>query len=83
MVKNLPANAGDKRDTGSTTGLGRSLGGGAGQPTPVFCLENSMDRRAWQSKVLGTAKSQTSIRKSEYIRRMTRRCLRLPRAVLT
>ena len=36
VVKNLPANAGDKRDTGSTTGLGRSLGGGAGQPTPVF-----------------------------------------------
>ena len=29
-VKNLPANAGDIRDTGSVHGLGRSLGGGLG-----------------------------------------------------
>jgi len=28
VVKNLPANAGDKRDTGSNPGYGRSLGGG-------------------------------------------------------
>ena len=28
MVKNLPANAGDGRDAGSISGLGRSPGGG-------------------------------------------------------
>ena len=32
MVKNLPANAGDLRDAGSILGLGRSSGGGHGNP---------------------------------------------------
>ena len=32
VVKNLPANAGDTRDTGSVPGLGRSPGGGNGNP---------------------------------------------------
>ena len=32
MVKNLPASAGDTRDTGSIPGLGRSPGGGNGNP---------------------------------------------------
>ena len=36
VVKNLPANAGDIRDAGSITGLGRSPGGGKWQPPPVF-----------------------------------------------
>ena len=36
MVKNLPANAGDARDAGLIPGLGRSPGGGNGNPTPVF-----------------------------------------------
>ena len=32
VVKNLPANARDKRDTGSIPGSGRSPGGGHGNP---------------------------------------------------
>ena len=32
VVKNLPANAGDARDTGSIPGLGRFPGGGNGNP---------------------------------------------------
>ena len=36
VVKNLPANAGDVRDTGSIPGLRRSPGGGHGNPTPVI-----------------------------------------------
>ena len=32
VVKNLPADAGDVRDTGSVPGLGRSPGGGHGNP---------------------------------------------------
>ena len=36
MVKNLPANAEAEGDTGSILGLGRSSGGGNGNPTPVF-----------------------------------------------
>ena len=36
MVKNLPANAGDVKDTGSVPGSGRSPGGGHGSSTPVF-----------------------------------------------
>ena len=43
MVKNLPANAGD---AGSTSGLGRSPGGGHVNPLQYPCLENPMDRGA-------------------------------------
>ena len=46
VVKNLPANAGDARHMGSIPGLGRSPGGGSGNPLQYFYLENSMDRGA-------------------------------------
>ena len=50
-VKSLPANAGDIRDTGSISGSGRSPGGGNGNPLQYSCLENPMDRGAWQAIV--------------------------------
>ena len=59
MVKNLPANAGDIRDVGLMPGLGRSPGGGNGNPLQYSCLENSMDRGAWRAAAHGVAKSQT------------------------
>ena len=59
MVRNLPADVGDARDTGSIPGLGRSHGGGNGNPFQSSCLENSMDRAARQAAVPGVAKSQT------------------------
>ena len=46
VVKNLSANAGDVRDTGSIPGLGRSPGGGNGNPLQYSCLKNPMDRAA-------------------------------------
>ena len=61
VVKNLPANAGDARDTGWIPGLGRSPGGGNGNLLPHSCLENTMDRGAWQAAVHGVAKSQTQV----------------------
>ena len=45
MVKNPPANAGDTRDVGLITGLGRSPGEGNGYRLQYSCLENPMDRR--------------------------------------
>ena len=42
-VKNLPAIAGDTRDAGSIPGLGRSPGGGHGNPLQYSCLGNSME----------------------------------------
>ena len=48
VVKNPPANAKGARDTGSIPGLGRSPGGGNGNPLQYSCLENSMDRGAWR-----------------------------------
>ena len=48
VVKNPPANAGDKRDVNSIPGLGRSPEGGHGNPLQFSCLENPMDRGAWQ-----------------------------------
>ena len=61
-VKNLHANAGDLRDTrdmGSILGLGRSPGGWHGNPLQHSCLENPMDRGAWQATVHRVTKSQT------------------------
>ena len=52
VVKNLPANAGD---LSSIPGLGRSLGEGHGNSLQYSCLENSMDRGAWQATVHGIA----------------------------
>ena len=51
MVKNLSANAVDIRDVGLILGLGRSSGGGTGNPLQYSCLENPMDRGAWQATV--------------------------------
>ena len=48
MVKDPPANAGDIRDMGSNPGLGRSPGGGHGNPLYYSCMENPMDREVWQ-----------------------------------
>ena len=49
VVKNPPANAGEVGDAGSIPGLGRSLGGGNGNPLQYSCLRNPMDRGAWQA----------------------------------
>ena len=43
MGKNLPANAGDIRDTGSIPGSGRSPGGGHDNPLQYSYLENPME----------------------------------------
>ena len=51
MVKNLPANAGDIRDTGSIPGSGRSPGGRHGNPLQYSCLENPIDRGIWLATV--------------------------------
>ena len=59
MVKNLPVNAGDLRDTGSILRSGRSPGEGNGNPLQYSCLENSMDRGVLWAIVHGVAKSQT------------------------
>ena len=59
VVKNLPANAGDARDTGLIPGWGRSPGGGNGNLLQDSCLKNPMDRRAWRATVHGVAKSWT------------------------
>ena len=61
VVKNLPANAGDAADAGLIPVLGRSPGGGNGNPLWHLCLENPMDRGAWQATVHGVAKSQTRL----------------------
>jgi len=43
VVKKVPTKAGDIRDVGFIPGLGRTLGGGHGNPLQYSCLENSMD----------------------------------------
>ena len=59
MVKNQPANAGDIRDVSSVLGSGRFPAGGHGNPLQYSCLENPMDRGAWQAH--GVTHSQTQL----------------------
>jgi len=59
VVKNLPANTEDIRDTGSIPGSGRSPGEGNANPVQYSCLENPMDRGAWRAIVHGVGKSRT------------------------
>ena len=54
--KESTCNAGD---LGSILGLGRSPGGGNGNPLQYSCLENSMDRTTWQATVYGVTKCLT------------------------
>ena len=63
MVKNLPASAGDIRDSGSIPWVGKMPWRRAWQPTPVYCLENPMDEGAWWVKVLGVTKSRTQLKR--------------------
>ena len=62
VVKNLPANADNLRDTASIPGSGRSPGGGYGNPLQYSCLENPMGRRAWWATVCRVAKSRTQLK---------------------
>ena len=62
MVKNLPANTGDSGDVGLIPGLGRSPGGGNGNPLQVFLPGKSHGEKSlagyspWGHKELDTAK---------------------------
>ena len=51
MVKSVPANEGDTGDSGSIPGLGRSPGGGHGNPLQYSGPENLMDRGIWWATV--------------------------------
>ena len=53
VIKNLPAIAGDP---GLILGLGRSPGEGNDNPLQYSCLENSMDKGAWQTTILEVTK---------------------------
>ena len=59
VVKNLPANAGGVRNTGSIQGSGRFPGGGNENLFQYSCLKNPMDREAWWATVHRVAQSQT------------------------
>ena len=78
-LKNPPGIAGDAGDTILIPGLGRSSGGGDGNPLQYSCLENSVDRGACWATVHGLAESQTWL--SNWSRMHTRvfvKCMNLP-----
>ena len=61
VVKNPPA-SGEVRDSGSVSGSGRSPGGGHGNPLQHSCLENHIDKEAWQASVCRVAKNRTQLK---------------------
>ena len=63
VVDNLPSNAGDVRDASLIPGSGRSPGGGHDSPLQDSCLENPMDRGAWQATVHRVTKSWTQLKR--------------------
>ena len=64
MYTDFPGGSGGKvsvynvGDPGSIPGLGRSPGEGNDNPLQYYCLENPMDRGAWQATVHGVPKSR-------------------------
>ena len=64
LAKSLPGGSVGKEsacnagDTGLVPGLGRSPGGGHGNPLQYFCLENPMNRGAWWATVQAATKEQ-------------------------
>ena len=63
VVKNLLANAGDLRDAGSIPGSGSFPGEANSKPLQYSCLENPMDRGAWQATVHRVTKSWTRLKR--------------------
>ena len=63
VVKNPPANTGDDKNRGSIPGLGRSPGGGYGNPLQYSCLENPRDGGAWWAAVYGVTQSRTRLKR--------------------
>ena len=67
MSRGFPDGSGSKEcacnagDLSLIPGSGRSPGEGNGNPLQYSCLENSMDRGAWQATALGVAKCQTRL----------------------
>ena len=61
MGKNA-ANVGNVRDARLIPGMGRSSGKGHGNPFQHSCLENPMDRGAWQATVHRVTKSWTQLK---------------------
>ena len=62
-VQSTPANTGDMRNIGSVSRLGRSPGGGHGNPLQYSCLKNPKDRGAWWATVHRVAKSRTRLKR--------------------
>ena len=58
---NLLSNSGDTGDSGSIPESGRSPRVGNGNPLQYYCLENPLDKGAWQATVHGVAKSPTQL----------------------
>ena len=60
VLKSLPASGGDRGDVGSIPRSGKSPGGGSGSPLLYSCLENPLDRGAWQATVHRVAELDTT-----------------------
>ena len=62
-IKKSACEAGAAGATSLLPGSGRSPGGGYGNPLQNSCLENPMDRGAWQATVHRISKSQTQLKR--------------------
>ena len=83
VVKNPPGSAGDAGDTDSIPGSGGSPGGGNSKPLQCCCLENPMDRRAWQALVHEVTKSSIRLSNSANVQFEKMYCCSVAKSCLT
>ena len=75
VVKNSPANAGDRGDASSIPGMGRFPEGGNGNSLQYSCLGIPMYRGVWRATVLGVTKSGMQLRSKANILKNSQKCM--------
>ena len=75
MTQTLEESACDAEDLGSVLGSGKSPGEGSSNPLQYSCLENPMDRGAWEGTAYGVIKGRTRLKQLTHTQTFIQPCI--------